>query len=143
MNLSNLTDTEIVGLTIYGEGRGEPISGQIAIGSVIRNRVTKVKTYFDVCFAPFQFSCWDEHDPNYSILVELAEKLVMGEYSTDSTLNQCLWIAKGIVDNLIIDNTHGANHYLTKALMSSNPPTWAKQMNNVVTIGNQVYGTVA
>ena len=34
-----LTDTQILLLTLWGEGRGEPIEGRVAIGSVIRNRV--------------------------------------------------------------------------------------------------------
>ena len=38
MNISD-SDVEIIARAIYGEGRGEPYEGQVAIGAVILNRV--------------------------------------------------------------------------------------------------------
>lgn len=70
-------DTDILARTIYGEARGESISGQEAIASVILNRVAFAKrrgrywwgnTIAGVCLAPWQFSCWNENDPNRKII---------------------------------------------------------------------------
>ena len=70
-------DTDILARTIYGEARGESISGQEAIASVILNRVAFAKrrgrywwgnTIAGVCLAPWQFSCWNENDLNRKII---------------------------------------------------------------------------
>ena len=39
-----LPDDAVLGLTLYGEARGEPIEGQIAVACCIKNRVQLVRT---------------------------------------------------------------------------------------------------
>ncbi len=117
-------------LTLYGEGRGEPVEGQVGIGSVIRNRVQSTyrgaKSYSDVCLAPLQFSCWNEHDPNRAKLLELSGMLLAGLIPPDLSYRQCLWVAQGIMNSDLRDNTSGASHYLLTALFQSvNCPGWA------------------
>lgn len=132
---------EIVALTIYGEARGESIAGQCAVGSVIRNRKLKSeKPWNDICLAPMQFSCWNEDDPNYPMLLAIAEKLIKG--NSPEELREVIWIAMGIVDGSAKDETNGARNYLTKNLFhSEKAPSWAKSMVNSITIGNHVFGT--
>lgn len=144
IDLSSLSSTEILGLTIIGESRGEPINGQIAVGNVIRNRASHNKTtYHEVCLTPKQFSCWNEDDPNRSLLMELAEQLINGQFITDPYLKQCMYVAKGIVEMELLDNTNGAMNYLTSQLFfDGKTPSWAKQAHNLKTIGNQVFFNV-
>ena len=141
MNTIDLTDLEVLTLTIYGEARGEPIEGQIAVGCVIRNRVVAglYISYKAACLAPLQFSCWNLNDPNYPILEEIANKMSFSEIIGEPVLNQCYWVATGIIHNSIKDNTHGSRNYLTTELLESNPPSWAKRMKIVETIGNQTF----
>lgn len=141
MSLTDLSSAEIVGLTLIGEGRGEPIESQVAIGSVIRNRVNLWKnTYYDTCLKPEQFSCWNKNDPNYPILIELSNKLLQGRMIDDIYLLECLYIGAGIVLNQIRDNTNYSLYYLTTKLFnSSNKPEWAKTAKNIRAIGNQIY----
>ena len=138
-----LTDTEALALTIYGEARGESIEGQIAVACVIRNRVnSQNKTYTEICQAPFQFSCWNPFDVNYSVLNNYANQMIAQKTIIDPTLNQCIWIATGIISNSILDNTKGALNYVTMSLLiSGNAPRWAQNMTNKIQIGNQMFGT--
>lgn len=145
--LERLSDAEIVGLTIIGEARGEPIEGQVAVGSVIRNRLhhspAKYKKYYDVCLEPLQFSCWNKYDPNYQTLMELAVKLLDGTPLVDIHLRQCMLIARGIVSWDIKDNTRGARNYMTTELYQSETrPSWAKDATNVRVYGNQTFMNV-
>lgn len=61
-------DIDILARTIYGEARGEPWEGKIAVAWVVRNRAERGgwwgDTIREVCLKPWQFSCWNETDPN-------------------------------------------------------------------------------
>jgi N-acetylmuramoyl-L-alanine amidase len=146
MDFSSISSYEIVALTIYGEGRGEPIEGQIAIGCIIRNRVheaTISKGYKDICLAPLQFSCWNENDPNRKLLESIVTKMQGGFLSTDNTtdpvLRQCIYVSKGIVDWDIMSNIGSSTNYMTKQLYNANPPVWARELKVSSTIGKHVF----
>ena len=137
---------DVMALTMYGEARGEPVEGQIAVGWVIKNRaVAWNKGIIEICIQPEQFSCWNENDPNYTILITLA-KLIESFYTGigyhgNEMYNQCRYLAIGISDSTIQDNTKGALNYLTVSLMKSpNRPSWAVKLENCPIIGNQVFG---
>jgi N-acetylmuramoyl-L-alanine amidase len=123
-----LTDHHALGLTLWGEARGEPIEGKIAVANVIRNRLKSGRwgeTYRGVCLWPWQFSCWKKEggEANYMDVQRLARALVDGETPEDNVLRECLWIAHGMVGEWITDNVKGATHY---HVASMNPkPSWA------------------
>lgn len=140
-----LSDSEILALTIIGEARGEPIEGQVAVGCIIRNRMRATgKSYRDVCLAPKQFSCWNETDPNYQVLKDFANKFIFNNYIPDPEIKQCIYIAKGIEDWFIVDNTGGSKNYVTESLWTSNDrPSWTRNPIGVPKrIGNQVFFNV-
>jgi len=147
-----LRDFEAVYLTIWAEARSEPLEGQVAVGSVIRNRLQSGrfgKTYAAVCLAPLQFSCWNEGtDPNHVALMDMARSIV-GDYAERTTvpdsptLRQIKFITQGILGGELMDVSRGSTHYLTQALFRLNPPTWAKGQPLRATIGSQVYLRVA
>lgn len=144
--IETLSYFDVAALTIYGESRGEPIEGQIAVGNVIKNRASAwKKSIIDVCIQPEQFSCWNENDPNFPQLMALA-KLIEGCYTGsgyfgNDAYNQCRYLMIGIADGTIGDNTKGALNYLTLELATGpNCPAWAKNMKGVKHIGNQVFG---
>lgn len=146
--LEALSSTEILALTIIGEGRGEPIQGQVAIGCVIRNRLArspaKYKNLGDVCLENKQFSCWNEDDPNRVFLLEIANKMMSGQPLSDAYLKQCVYVAVGIADWSIMDNTAGAVNYLTFNLFNSDRrPKWASNpIHDPITHGKQVFFSV-
>ena len=143
MDLTKLSSAEVLALTIYGEARGESITGQIAVGCVIRNRIEKINSYNEVCLKPKQFSCWNTNDPNYPILTEMADKLLMGQNIVDQDFQQCLWVANGIVDWFIKDIVSDSKYYMTNSLFNSHGrPSWASLAKNVKVIDNQTYFSV-
>jgi hypothetical protein len=141
MPVSDLSDLEVLSLTIYGEARGELIEGQIAVGCVIRNRVRvgEYASYRAACLAPKQFSCWNADDPNFSVLKELGDKMLYGQKIADLALTQCQWVAAGIVSSAIMDNTHSATHYMTTKLYNDHTVPWAQKLKIAGIIGNQTF----
>ncbi len=85
-----MTERDVVALTLYGEVRGEPLEGQLAVASVLLNRKADGRwgqTFTSVCRAPWQFSCWNPTDPNRATLDRLAADLERGAV-TDAALRQ-------------------------------------------------------
>lgn len=142
--LTPLTDEAIVALTLYGEARGEPIEGLVAVGCVIRNRQQDAKgrygkTYRDVCLKRLQFSCWnpDEHDANFQTVLKAATGLMATPVVSDAALEQCSWLALGITRGAVLDNTKGANHYHTGTLQPR--PAWAQGFVPLAQRGHHVF----
>lgn len=124
MIFAQLPAPVLVTLLIWGEARGEPIEGQIAVGCVVRNRVVRSgHDWRAVCLAPFQFSCFNESDLEYPKVQRAAVVLMTGELTP--ALRQVVWITDGILSGAAIDNTHGAQNYLTTELLHRAPPRWA------------------
>jgi len=142
-----LDDKQIMGLTIYGEARGEPDEGKIAVGSVILERVDKKswmgKSIQEVCLKPYQFSCYLPNDPNFPQLKNIANDWD-NQYNISQVLQNCYGIASGLIDGSIprtpeIAEAH-AYQYLTVALLNSpNCPSWVKSMKEVCRVGAQVF----
>jgi len=141
--LRELSEIEILALTIYGEARGESIEGQVAVGSVIRNRKSNRDSYHDICLKREQFSCWNSTDSNVGLLNGMAEILLRNQNITNTHYMQCFWVAEGIIKNLIKDNTNDAKNYLTNDLFHNNRPSWAKNLRAAPKeIGNQTFFSV-
>ena len=142
-DIKNLSDLEILTLTLIGESRGEPIEGQVAVGCVIRNRMNKQnKSYTDICLQSKQFSCWNLDDPNRAVLEELGERFLLGNKLENPAHRQCLCVARGIIKNEILDNTHGSLNYITLDLWNSDKkPSWARNVAFTLTRGSQIFFT--
>lgn len=137
MNLlfSSIPEEQLLGLALFGEARGEQIEGQVAVGSVIRNRARlRKKSYPGIILAPNQFSCFFQQ-----------ENLLVATYNTQGAVlvgidkkvfQQCLHIARGILNELLIDNTKGSDHYCNWQLVR---PFWTMKMTKTVTIGNHTF----
>lgn len=128
--------TDILARTIYGEARGESISGMEAIASVVLNRVAfskRKKRYWwgnnvkEVCLCPWQFSCWNKNDPNAKLIKEVSD--------TDITFCICKRIALRAVSGLLDDYTGCATHYHVKKLR----PKWSIGKIPSAEIGNHVF----
>lgn len=123
-----MTDIEALAKTIYGESRGEPPEGQIAVGFTVLNRLA-LNTWYghsieEVCLKPYQYSCWLKSDPNRS---------KMDSLSVDSDeLQSFVDIAYQIINTQIDDPSLGATHYYAVYI---NPPAWISQATFTVQIG--------
>lgn len=121
-------DRDAVIRTLYGEARGEPVEGQIAVVHVIRNRAARRRTNAYVeCHWPAQFTCWDDQLAKLMSLSpgDLAY-LRLGEVVDRA------WMAP--------DVTGGALHYFAPAGMpGGQPPRWAAQGRETLRVGGHVF----
>ncbi len=145
-DLVALTDPQILCLTLYGEARGESVTGQIAVGCVIRNRVETGRwgsTYAKACLAPWQFSCWrmEGGRENYELVQEAAQTMLRGTLPDDVSLRQCAWVSHGIIGRWLQDIVKDATHYYSPDAMSpkGTVPTWAVNQSPVVTYGRHMF----
>jgi len=132
-----MTETEtILAKTIYGEARGENITGKEAIASVVLNRleISRQKngcwwgnSIQEICLKPWQFSCWNKDDPNYAKLQNVSDE--------DAIYLICKRIAARAIANMVIDATNGATHYHTKSVR----PKWSIGKFPCATIDHHVF----
>jgi len=144
---AQLSGTQTLALTLWGEARGEPVEGRIAIAAVVWNRAVKTSVQPPgeaqvkaVCLAPEQFSCWNPGpDPNHQRVLAVAQTMIAGQ-PLDPILRECLFIAQGTVGGSLRDNTGGATNYLTTQLYESDrAPSWAQAMKVSVVIGEHTF----
>ncbi len=64
-------------MLVWGEARGEPDQGKLAVAEVVRNRVERPrwwgKTWHEVMLKPYQFSIFNAGDPSLNSLQDLFE----------------------------------------------------------------------
>lgn len=145
-----MTDQDALTLTIWGEARGEPREGKIAVAAVMRNRLEVhyrgAQNYVDVCTAHAQFSAWTDEAVQMQAEAGILSTDPQLEQHPDPVLRECWEIARDTITGQIPDNTGGANHYLTASLyVSPHAPTWAKQagVQPTTQIGAHVFFDVA
>lgn len=129
-------DVDVLARTIYGEARGETVRGKEAVACVILNRVARAKkrggywwgeTVEQVCLKPWQFSCWNENDPNRPKIVNVEPG--------HRVFDVCLRIARRAVSGCLQDPTQGAMHYHTQ---DANPP-WSRGRPASAEIGRHLF----
>ncbi len=112
-------DTDILARTIVGEARGEGRPGMEDVASVIMNRAQIAEHYVEAhgkshplfgdgsaataCQARWQFSCWNEGDPNRAVIEALNDTIPIFPIA--------LTIAGDAVSGQLQDRTQGATHY--------------------------------
>lgn len=131
METDNLSSSEIVAKTLYGEASNQGYEGQKAVANVIQNRV-KLKGWMghdfrSVCLKPYQFSCWLESDPNRA--------RIMAANQGDPVYAQCLQLAKLAIGGQLDDITNGADSYR----VIGTPAKWAEGLLPVAVIGKHEF----
>ena len=130
-------DRDILARTLWGEARGESLSGQIAVAWTIRNRVFDGRAkswwgegYAGVCLRPWQFSCWNKNDPNFAYLSG-AKTIPLRE------LAQARIAADQVIDGNVPDPTGGATHYYATSMPKA--PTWVRGATQTLRLGLHVF----
>jgi N-acetylmuramoyl-L-alanine amidase len=112
----NSLQLQIAARTVWGEARGTGEAGIDAVAHVLWNRVKDDRwgaTLFQVCLAPYQFSCWNVGDPNRNLMLELDD--------ADPILAQCVEAVS--YAQIEPDPTAGAMWYFSNDITA---PAWAK-----------------
>ncbi|WP_422366424.1 cell wall hydrolase [Pelagibius sp.] len=121
-------DLDILARTIYGEARGEAWEGKIAVGHVIRNRAEKRGTSpAREAQRPWQFSCWNENDPNRAKLLAVTK--------VSAAFRDCWAAAEAVLTGAEPDPTGGARHYHTPAVS----PFWSRGKEPCAVIGGHLF----
>ena len=124
-------DIDIMAKTMWGESRNQDTSGQIAVAYVIKNRAEARRWYGntpkEVCLKDWQFSCWNEGDPNRNKMENLP--------IVDEVYLKMFALAHLVLEEKIKDNTEGSTHYHTTNIM----PKWAQGQTPLVVIGDHKF----
>jgi spore germination cell wall hydrolase CwlJ-like protein len=149
---ARLTEFGALAITLFGEGRGEPVEGRIAIGSVIRNRVKAPRrfgsSYAAVCHQRAQFSCWWPFggEPNHALVYAVSRAIVEGRElplkSPELAIYQeCQFIAEGLIGEQLRDRVQGSTHYYAPAAMvpKGRVPDWAVGIEPTVRLGRHLF----
>lgn len=157
---ASLNDGIAFRLTLYGEARGEPIEGRIAIGTLIRNRLSDGRWgsgYRSVCLARWQFSCWepkggwddprddDDISENYEHLIAITRALVLGGVPPwtpveEAIYHETAWVVEGVMSGIIRDRVKRATHYYAPlAMPAGKVPSWAINKSPVVEVGKHLF----
>lgn len=129
-------ELDVFARTIYGEARGEDVAGKVAVANVILNRFKIAKerrsikgprnfsdnfgdgiTVAGTCQRAWQFSCWNENDPNRDKIVNVK--------GSDLYFIECMLVAKAALAGLFVDNTLGSTHYYVTT--TGFPGGWKKK----------------
>jgi N-acetylmuramoyl-L-alanine amidase len=123
---SQFDDRRLLALCIWREARGTKTEAKFAVGCSIRNRVNHPcwwgKDYRSVILKPWQYSSFNEGDPNETQF----------PFESELIWNVCLEIAQEVMDGQA-DTTQGATSYFDKSL-DSHPPSWASALKHTVDI---------
>lgn len=113
--------------TVWGEARGEPEDGMVAVVHVVRNRVLARGTDAHTeCLRPWQFSAWNAGDPNRPRMIELPR--TSKEYVRIGAVVDAAWRTP--------DTTGGARHYHAVSIA---PPGWAAEGRVTLRLGGHVF----
>jgi N-acetylmuramoyl-L-alanine amidase len=138
----NLTDYQLMALTIYGEARGEKYEGKVAVGSVILERVDHRdwdgKNIHEVCLMPYQFSCFLPDDPNFQALKLIADDWD-NKIKQSQSLRDCLNITGLLLTQSINRTPEIAKYHATQYKTIKCEAAWSKKMKLVATIGNHTF----
>ena len=138
----NLSPSQLMALTIFGESRGESREGKIAVGTVILERVEHRdwdgRTIHEVCLMPYQFSCFLPNDPNFAALKLIAENWTE-KYRQSLDLQKCLQVVAGLIDGSIPRDKEIAANHATQYKTIDCKSSWANKMKKVATIGNHEF----
>lgn len=127
-----MDDLAVWARTVWAEARGEGELGMLAVAHVINNRAVDPgrdwwgDSIAEVCLKPWQFSCWNELDPNRGKLLRVG--LEDPQYRI--ALRCCLAVLTGAADPTV-----GADHYHTLSIA----PVWARGRARIATIGRHAF----
>lgn len=121
-----------VARTVWGEARGEPWIGIVAVAWVIKNRADRPGWWGhdleSVCLKSKQFSCWDDQPA----IVDQTPRTMPISYAA----------ACAMINGDEPDPTDGATHYHTirrPSWAAQWPPTWAASLTETARIGGHVF----
>ena len=127
-------DVDALARTVYGEARGEPYPGKVAIAWVAVNRwgseaAFAAPTIEATCRNPLGFPCWSENDPDRDRLRSVTLNSV--------SFRECMGAALAVLNGIDPDPTFGATHYYDPGCGAR--PDWAEGKPIALVIGGHAF----
>lgn len=124
---------------VYGEARGEPELGQVAVAYTAINRATN-STVCDVVLAPKQYSIFNDNPA----LVAIAKNPRIdpkhaGQVDVESW-KLAIKVARLVIRKKVQDPTQGATHYVAYESLTY-IPNWTLVFKQTAQIGNHTFFT--
>lgn len=129
-------EEDVLARTIWGEARGEGRQGMEAVAAVVMNRLAVAREkggywwghdIIRICQKPYQFSCWNKTDPNYT--------LVSAVDDIDPVFATARRIARRAINGVLVDPVNGATHYHAAGIS----PDWSLREKPVAVIGRHIF----
>lgn len=134
MNIKDLTDQQVLAATVWGEARGDGKAGMEAVACVIMNRAETPGWWGtdarSVCLHQYQFSCWNQDDPNRPKMLAVADH-------PDADFRIALDVAQRALAGRLEDSTAGATHYVMSNI--ADRTAWARGKKPVKVIGHHSF----
>lgn len=128
-----LKEQLVLARTMYGEARGDGDAGMVAVAHVILNRAASPGWWgidlTSVALKPWQFSAWNENDPNSKLIADL--KPGNGNWIFDRAYD----LAGAVLIGNLPDSTGGATHYHNQSVN----PSWATGAIQTARIGGHSF----
>lgn len=134
LDTDKLDDRNIIARTAWGEARGLGAGGMHATINTIQNRFLSGIRWWGhslrtICLHSYQFSCWDQDDPNRSKLMEVTED--------DREFRYALQLSDQALAGKLPDIVNFSTHYYDKRM--AKPPEWAFGLSPFAIVGNHWY----
>ena len=130
--IESFNELNIVARTIYGEARGEPFKGQVAVAHVIFNRVVAGKYGIGpigVCQKNLQFSCWNQNDPTYHDMTRAT--------LTDPALRKATEAVLLAIYERPMYTLENCTHYFAETMPAF--PRWAQGKTPALVVGRHLF----
>lgn len=127
---------------VYGEARGEPELGQVAVAYTAINRATN-STVCDVVLAPKQYSVFNDNPALVAVAKNPRIDLKHAGQVDVESWKLAIKVARLVIRKKVQDPTQGSTHYLAPAAMDAlgyEYPRWSKEyMMTAVIFNHQFY----
>lgn len=124
-----MDNIDILARTLYGEAEAGNIKDATAIAHVVVNRVGRAywpDSVAEVCLQPWQFSCWNQNDPNRVRILA----------ASGSWFEKCKVIAAEVIKSGCngCDPTSRSTHYYQSNIKE---PKWARNKRPIYKVGHK------
>ena len=143
--VADISDIDIIAATIVGEAGGEGYRGMTAVKNVLQNRADKKSTIpAREALRPKQFSMWNTATTGVTVPADFNEKgrpakiqSIIDMYKKHSNWTTAVTLAKSKIKDITGDAT---KYYASNGTQEIDPPYWAKDWKDPITIGNHTFG---
>jgi spore germination cell wall hydrolase CwlJ-like protein len=127
---------------VYGEARGEPELGQVAVAYTAVNRAVN-RSVCDVVLAPKQYSIFNDNPTLKAAAMSLNVTPKHKNVVDEAAWPKAMEVARAVLRKAVPDPTKGSTHYLAPEAMAAlgyEYPEWSKQYRMVAVIhGHKFY----